>query len=519
MPADLNLTDVSLIMNPRDNVAVARQAITAGKTLHAQAGTLAIRQAIPTGHKLALAAIARGEVILRYGAPIGVASQPIQAGDWVHTHNVTLPSQPRQMGFTLWEGDQPTGNLPELSFMGFRRADGQVGTRNLIAVISTVSCSAQTALAIAAHFTPQQLAEYPNVDGVVAVVHHTGCSITPDGLAYTYLQRCLTNLARHPNIGGVVFISLGCEVMQLEGCQEAGGDLPLRLAQQMAPCAPVLSIQELGGIDATLQAGIRAVEELLAKVNTARRSRQPVAGLKIALQCGGSDGWSGVTANPLLGMVVDELVSRGGTAVLSETPEIYGAEQLLLGRVKSEAAALKLIRQIRWWEEQARLLGFSLDNNPTPGNKAGGLTTIYEKSLGAVAKGGSRALSAVYDYAELLDAAGLVFMDSPGNDPVSITGQLAGGCNLVAFTTGRGSVFGSGLAPTVKIASNSALFTRMRGDMDFNAGALLEGQPIQAARDELLELILRSASGARTSSEWHGHRQAEFVPWQPGAVL
>ena len=284
MPADLNLTDVSLIMNPRDNVAVARQAITAGNTLHAQAGTLAIRQAIPTGHKLALTAIAPGETVLRYGAPIGVASQPIQAGDWVHTHNVTLPSQPRQMGFTLWEGDQPTGNLPELSFMGFRRADGQVGTRNLIAVISTVSCSAQTALAVAAHFTPDRLANYPNVDGVVAVTHHTGCSITPDGLAFTYLQRCLLNLAHHPNIGGVIFISLGCEVMQIGGCLEQTGSQPRNLERNLSTLALILSIQELGGIEATRRAGIRAVEGMLPAVNASRRSPQPLSGLIIRVR-------------------------------------------------------------------------------------------------------------------------------------------------------------------------------------------------------------------------------------------
>ncbi len=472
MPSHFSLNELTIQLDPRDNIAVARQDIQPARQLTTSHGILTTRQAIPTGHKLALQPIATGAPIIRYGYPIGTASQPIQPGDWVHTHNVSLPPVQRDLSFSLTPKPTLSAIHPVKTFLGYPRQDGQVGTRNYIAVISTVSCSAQTALAIAAHFTPDRLVEFPNVDGVVAVTHPTGCSITPHGLAFTYLQRCLLNLAHHPNIGGVIFISLGCEVMQIGGCLEQAGNHPQRLERSLSTLAPILSIQELGGIEATRRAGIRSVETMLPAVNAARRSPQPLSGLKIALQCGGSDGWSGVTANPLLGLVMDEMIAQGATAVLAETPEIYGAEQLLLSRVNSESAAHNLIRHIRWWEAQAELHGFSLDNNPTPGNKAGGLTTIYEKSLGAVSKGGGSPLVEVLDYAERISSPGLVFMDSPGNDPVSITGQLAGGCNLIAFTTGRGSVYGSSLAPTVKIASNSALFNRMREDMDFNAGAL-----------------------------------------------
>lgn len=518
MTSTTALSDFAIHLHPADQVAIARCEIPAGTTLSIPHGTLTTRHNIPAGHKLAITAIEAGAPILRYGYPIGVAAQSIAPGEWVHTHNVALPPNPRDLGYQLWQGTDPTASQLPSTFLGYRRADGQVGTRNFIAVISTVSCAAQTALAVAAHFTPERLAAYPNVDGVIAITHHSGCSITPDGLALSYLQRCLVNLANHPNLAGVIYVSLGCEVMQMSECMgRAAGTTSLD--QTLAQTVPLLSIQELGGLESTRQAGIQAVEVLLPQANAVERKPQPLSALRIALQCGGSDGWSGVTANPLLGMTMDALIRQGGCAVLAETPEIYGAEQLLLSRVKNATAAQKLVRQIRWWEAQAALLGFSLDNNPTPGNKAGGLTTIYEKSLGAVAKGGSAPLAAVYDYAERITSPGLVFMDSPGNDPLSITGQLAGGCNMIVFTTGRGSVFGSSLAPTIKIASNSALYRRMQADMDFNAGALLEGLPIETARDQLLQQIMDAASGQRTCSEQSGFRQAEFIPWQPGAVL
>jgi altronate hydrolase len=508
------LSEVAIQLHPKDQIAIVKQEIAAGTNLWNDcAGSrerdLLIRQSIPAGHKIALKEIPPGTAVLRYGHKIGIASQAIEAGEWVHSHNLEVGDMSREFNVSIAENlhDQPIVE-PLSIFSGFRRADGRTGTRNFIAVISTVSCSAQTAQAIADHFTPELLASYPNVDGVIAITHYSGCTMPPDSLAYRYLERMLLNLPQHPNVGAALFVSLGCEVMQIA---------PLFKAEDLD--VPVLVIQELGGIQKTTEAGIHLVENLLPQVNACRRTPVPISNLTIALQCGGSDGWSGVTANPLVGLVSDRIVSGGGTIVLAETPEIYGAEDLLTTRVVSLQTGEKLVERIRWWQAQAALLGFSLDNNPTPGNKAGGLTTIFEKSLGAVAKGGSTPLVAVYEYAEHIRSKGLVFMDTPGYDPAAVAGQVAGGSNLVLFTTGRGSVFGGGLAPCIKIASNSETFTNMREDMDFNAGDILNGIPMQTCRDQLLELLLQVASGVRSKSERKDFRQMEFIPWQPGAML
>jgi altronate hydrolase len=457
MPDSLTLEDTALILHPIDSVAIARKDIPAGTTLVINEAAVQVNLPIPAGHKIAIIKIDPGASILRYGQPIGIATRPILPGEWVHTHNLDVGDMQRDFSIQLAQ-PIPQESMPVHNFLGYARPTGRAGTRNLIAVVSTVSCSAQAASAIAAHFTPTILTQYPNVDGVVAITHPLGCSMPQGGLAHTYLHRTLLNLSRHPNVAGILYISLGCEVNQMA---EA-------VASQAG--AQFFSIQDLGGIRKTVAAGIAAVEGMLPLANNCQREPLPLSQLCLALQCGGSDGWSGITANPLLGLVSDQIVGQGGTVVLAETPEIYGAEHLLTGRTASLSAGEKLIARLQWWVDQANLLGFSLDNNPTPGNKAGGLTTIYEKSLGAVAKGGSTPLQAVYEYAEWIDAKGLVFMDSPGNDPVSITGQLAGGCNMIAFTTGRGSVFGSSLAPCVKIATNSDLFEHMIDDMDFNAG-------------------------------------------------
>jgi altronate hydrolase len=404
-----------------------------------------------------------------------------------------------------------TASILDRTFLGFRREDGRVGTRNYIAVISTVSCANQSARLIAEAFQRTRRAEFPNVDSVVAIVHATGCCAPPDSLSYRYLQRTLFHLAAHPNVCGAIFISLGCEGNQV---QEPSAAFP-----DPVPSSSVLTIQNLGGIRATVRAGIAAVEQLLPVVNASRRTPQPLSELVVALQCGGSDGWSGVTANPLVGRVADAIVDSGGTAILAETPEIFGAEHLLTRRVANPEAGYRLIERIRWWQEHAAREGFSLDNNPSPGNKAGGLTTIYEKSLGAVAKGGSRPLQAVYEYAERVTCRGLVFMDTPGYDPVSVTGQVSGGGNLVLFTTGRGSVFGGLIAPCIKIASNAATYQRMAEDMDFNASVLLEGTGFEAASQALLELVIETASGKASKSEASSGRESEFIPWQPGGIL
>jgi altronate hydrolase len=397
---------------------------------------------------------------------------------------------------------------------GYRRLGGGCGTRNYIAVISTVNCSAHTAQRIARHFTPDRLAGYPNVDGVIALAHSTSCAMRPGGASHALYQRTLIGMARHPNVGASIVVGLGCELCQASELAQVAG-----LAQPELPPPRALSIQEIGGVGKTVAAGIEVVKELLPLVDRTGRTPQPISELTLALQCGGSDGWSGVTANPILGYVVDQLIRQGGTAVLSETPEVFGAEHLLTRRAASPEAGQRLVEKVRWWQEHTRRLGTSLDHNPTPGNIRGGLTTIYEKALGAVAKGGSTPLRAVYDYAEPITERGLVFMDAPGYDPVSVTGQVAGGCNLVLFTTGRGSVLGFRPAPCIKIASNSAIYRHMIADMDFNAGKLAEGIGQEALTADLLDLVVAVASGQTTKSEEQGIGEAEFMPWSLGEVI
>lgn len=505
--------NVLIVLHPADVVGVARKVVPAGAQLRLADGRfIAARQEVPAGHKLALKRLQPGEAVVRYGQIIGRASTGIEPGDWVHNHNLEVGPIERRSG---WQVVSPIEPKPSgRTFMGYRRADGQVGTRNYVAVIATVNCAATVTSRIAAYFTPERMAAYPNVDGVVPVVHSSGCSVATDSLSLRYLRRSLENIAHNPNVGAAVFVGLGCEVNQIDGC------LPSFAAEEVERlAAPGLVIQEQGGFNRTVQAGIAVVERALVTLNAQTRTPQPLSALKVALQCGGSDGWSGVTANPLVGRVADRVVFEGGTAVLGETTEAFGAEQLLLDRVTSEEVGAKLMERFNWWLQYAQQHHFSIDNNPTPGNKAGGLTTIFEKSLGAVAKGGSTPLTGVFEYAEKVDVAGFTLMDTPGNDPVSVTGQLAGGCNMILFTTGRGTVYGSNIAPCIKIASNSALFERMREDMDFDAGQVLGSATWEKAEEALFDVLVQAASGWRTASEAHMPRENEFVPWQPDPVL
>lgn len=509
-------SQLAIRLHPLDRLAIARQDIAPGTVLLGDDPALPfqhleVKEKIPAGHKLALTALSAGAEILRYGYRIGFATQAIAQGDWIHTHNLNVGELSHSFQVQVTADQPPVLPVSEHFFLGYPRPDGQAGTRNYLAVVSTVSCAAQTARAIAQAFPAESLAEYPNIDGVVAITHSLGCSVPIGSLSYHYLQRTLLNLACHPNVGGVIFISLGCEVNQM-------ADL-VKPLQETNVAGPFLTIQEEGGIARTIEAGKEAIKTMLPKANAVSRTPVPLSALTVALQCGGSDSWSGVTANPLVGLVSDQIVSGGGTVVLAETPEIYGAEHLLIQRAATTAVGEKLLGRIRWWEEQARHFNFSLDNNPSPGNKAGGLTTIYEKSLGAVAKAGSTPLRAVVEYAEKTTAKGLVFMDSPGNDPVAVTGQIAGGCNLTLFTTGRGTVFGGMLAPCIKVVSNSSTYQRMQADMDYNAGMILDGKPMNQAAAELLELVIQVASGASTKSEQYGYREAEFVPWNLDGVL
>lgn len=524
-PARAPLSDVAIRLQPHDHVAIARANLQPGAILvltHPAAAApqeIPIRNFIPSGHKVALYELASGQAVRRYGQIIGFATQPIRPGEHVHTHNLGMGDFARDYAFGAEVS--PVVYAPPAArrtFQGYRRANGLVGTRNTIAVIGTVNCSAHTCRQIAHHFTPARLAAYPNIDGVIALTHTTGCATRPGGYDYTILQRTLAGMARHPNVGAYLLVGLGCETNQITDLVENYG-LHGNGANQSPGWTNQFSIQDTGGIRRTVQAGIAAIEAMLPQVNDIHRTPQPLAELKLALECGGSDSWSGVTANPVVGLVADELVRQGGTAVLSETTEIYGAEHLLTRRAISAEVGQKLIDKVRWWEEFAARSGLEINNNPGPGNKAGGLTNIYEKSLGAVAKGGSTPLMAVYDYAEAVTARGLTFMDTTGYDPISVTGMMAGGCNLVLFTTGRGSVFGSVPAPTIKICTNSETYQRMPDDMDVNAGRVLEGATLAEAAAELLELVIAVASGQPSKSEAQGVGETEFVPWYLGGTV
>ncbi len=500
----------ALRLHAQDDVLIAARPLAAG-TVVDESG-LTCREPIGAGHKLAARDIAQDAPVRRYGQIIGFATQPIAAGQHVHVHNLGFRPFERDPAIgSARQGRDPVG--PSARFMGIRRADGRVATRNFIGVLATVNCSASVAKFVAAHFSAERLAAYPNVDGVVAITHGSGCGMDTAGEGIDVLRRTLAGYARHPNFVGRVIIGLGCEANQMDALFAAQ---QLQTSEQLR----ALVIQAEGGTRQTVEAAIRAIEAMLPQANAIAREPVPVSELIVGLQCGGSDGVSGITANPALGAACDLLVAQGGTVILSETPEIYGAEHLLTARARSPEVAHRLLERIRWWEAYCERQGGSMDNNPSPGNKAGGLTTILEKSLGAVAKGGTSDLQAVYEYAEAVSERGLVFMDTPGYDPVSATGQVAGGAQLICFTTGRGSVYGCKPSPSIKLATNSRLYARMRDDMDINCGDILEGRCSVADKGrEIFESMLRVASGERSRSELHGMGQEEFVPWQLGAVM
>ncbi|MGE8371955.1 MAG: UxaA family hydrolase [Pseudomonas putida] len=504
--------DLAVIrLNPLDNVLIARQALPQG--LHLDAEAITVRQPIPSGHKLATERVEQGQPLRRYGQIIGFASQAIDAGDHVHVHNVQMGDFARDYAFGVDTRSQPG---TEARFQGIVRADGRVATRNYIGILTSVNCSATVARAVADHFRrdihPEVLADYPNIDGVVALTHGAGCAVDPGGEALGLLRRTLAGYAVHPNFAAVLIIGLGCETNQIESLLETQG---LQASAQLR----TFTIQGIGGTSKTIAAGIEQVRSLLAEANHVQRQPVSARHLVVGLQCGGSDGYSGITANPALGNAVDRLVAAGGTAILSETPEIYGAEHLLTRRAVSREVGEKLVARIRWWEDYCQRMNAELNNNPSAGNKAGGLTTILEKSLGAVAKAGSSNLVDVYQYAEAVRAQGLVFMDTPGYDPVSATGQVAGGANLIAFTTGRGSAYGCAPAPSIKLATNNRVFEHQEEDMDVNCGGIADGSTsIEERGAYIFEQMLRIASGERSKSEQHGYGQNEFVPWQIGAV-
>jgi altronate hydrolase len=495
-------------LDPEDNVVTATRALEVGHPVEDVTTTTMI----PSGHKIATRAIAKGDQIRKYAQFIGLASQGIAAGEHVHTQNVEFRNTDAVYEFgTDMRPVTPATSVD--TFMGYRRDSGRVGTRNYIAIVTSVNCSATAARRIADAFGPEEMAQYPNVDGVAAFVHGTGCGMAGDGEGFEALQRVMWGYARHPNHAGVLMVGLGCEMNQIDWLLEAYG-------LKQSETFQVMNIQSVAGLQRTIDLGIAKVRAMLPIANMATREPCPASELMVALQCGGSDAWSGVTANPALGFACDLLAAQGGTGVLAETPEIYGAEHLLTRRAVTPAVGQKLIDRVEWWKDYTERNKGSMDNNPSPGNKKGGLTTILEKSLGAAAKGGTSPLTGVYKYAEPVTAKGFTFMDTPGYDPASVTGQIAGGCNLVVFTTGRGSAFGSKPAPTIKVSTNTEMYTRMSDDMDVNAGEMLSGGlSIEEKGREIYDMLLRVASGEVTKSEAQGLGDYEFVPWQIGAVM
>jgi len=500
-----------------DHVAIAKTPLQPGMEIvvelaSGQQRRITVKDDIPAGHKVAVSQRNPGDIVRRYGEMIGKASREIKLGEHIHTHNLVMVH--------IHDGEIPRGRMEAVTtvpafdqrtFMGYPRPDGKAGTRNFIAVMANVNCSAFVCRQIAAYFTPEQLASYPNVDGVIALTHDGGCS-SPDR---SHLQRSMAGMARHPNIGGYITVGLGCEGNQPADLARDFGlpdpDLPIHPGEPAA-----LTIQGIGGTKATIQAGIKAVEGLLPRVNAVERTPQPISKLQLALECGGSDSWSGITANPLVGHLADVIVRQGGGVAISETPEVYGAQHILAGRAISPEVGEKLLAKIEWWRGYLQCMGGGFDDNPAPGNKAGGLTNICEKSLGAITKGGTSALMDVYEYAETIRSPGFVFMDTPGYDPASVTGMVAGGCNLVLFTTGRGSVAGFKPAPVIKICTNTQTYQHMSADMDFNAGYILDGvSDFPASTAALFEMVIEVASGKHSKSEALGMGEVEFVPWNP----
>ncbi|MEP6658164.1 MAG: altronate dehydratase family protein [Betaproteobacteria bacterium] len=506
----LTRTSLTIRLHPNDDVVIARTQLVGGTLLAEE--NVTISGLVPPGHKVATKAIRAGAPVKRYNQIIGFASRDIAPGEHVHLNNLAMGAFDRDYAFGA--DVKPTRYVDSpATFMGIVRSDGRVATRNYIGLLSSVNCSATVVRGIADAFRGDALAAFPNVDGVVALTHGSGCGMDTHGDGMKLLRRTLGGYARHANFAGVLVVGLGCEANQISALFGAEN-------LKEGPLLRTFSIQDVGGTAKTIAHGVGIVREMLPHANVITRQQVPASHVTVGLQCGGSDGYSGITANPALGAAVDLLVRHGGTAILSETPEIYGAEHLLTRRAVSRAVGEKLVARIKWWEDYTEREKGEMNNNPSPGNKAGGLTTILEKSLGAVAKGGTTNLVDVYEYAEPVTAKGFVYMDTPGYDPVSATGQVAGGANMIVFTTGRGSAYGCAPSPSLKLSTNTALWTRQEEDIDLNCGEIADGTAsVDEIGDALFRLMLETASGAKSKSERHGYGQSEFVPWYLGAVM
>jgi altronate hydrolase len=500
-----------LRLHANDNVLIAREPVALGQLVSEH--DVRVRAQVPAGHKIAAVALPQGTAVKKYDTVIGFAARDIEPGDHVHTHNLRFEEFDRDPQFCL--DVRPVQMLPDseqATFMGIVRADGRIATRNYIGIISSVNCSATASRKIADHFTAERLKDFPNVDGVVAFTHNTGCGMSTPSLNFDVFRRTLAGYAKHPNLAAVLVIGLGCERNQI-------GDLLASQGLERGPKLVAMNMQDTGGTRETIRTGVEAIEALLPEANAV--TRQPVSArhLSIGLQCGGSDGFSSISANPALGAAMDILVSHGGTAVLSETPEIYGVENMLTRRAVTPEVGQKLLDRLEWWKEYSRGQSGQMNGVVVAGNQAGGIANIFEKSLGSAMKGGTTPLRAVYEYAEPITEHGFVFMDSPGFDPCSATGQIASGANLICFTTGRGSMFGAKPVPSIKLASNTPMFKRLQDDMDINCGVVVDGElTIEQMGQRIFEDILAVASGRQTKSEELGLGDNEFVPWQLGIV-
>jgi altronate hydrolase len=499
-------------LNANDNVVVALQDLQPGTPVEQK--RVKVREPIRAGHKVATATISAGTFVRKYGQIIGRASRDIQPGEHVHTHNLEMSDYAHEDAFGS-EGKTAELRPAQESalFDGIFRDNGQVGTRNYIGVLPTVGCSSSVGRYIADCFRGDSLEDFPNVDGVVGLTQTSGCGLASSGEGFDTLQRTLAGYATHPNFWGVLLVGLGCEVMQIDALVE---NRNLEVSSRLQ----TLTIQEAGGTEAAVRRGVEMVKRMLPPANRLKRRRVGASHLMVGLECGGSDAYSGITANPALGVAADLVVRNGGTVVLSETTEIYGAEYLLARRAVSPEVGRRLLEVVQWWEEYTAKHGAKIDNNPTPGNKAGGLSTILEKSLGAVTKGGSTKLVEVYQYAERILEKGLVFMNTPGYDLMSTTGKIAGGANVICFTTGCGSVIGCKPTPVIKLASNTPMYERLLGDMDINCGIIAEGKStVEEMGAVIFQKILETASGKKTKSEMLGYGDNEFAPWQCGVVV
>ncbi|HHJ1275160.1 TPA: UxaA family hydrolase [Escherichia coli] len=505
----MNKTPI-LKLNNSDDVVIARTELPAGSWLESE--SMETRDLIPAGHKIALRDIPAGSAVKRYGQIIGFATRDIRQGEHIHVHNLGMGSFERDYAWGI-DSHLPEKDVHQDTFMGIRRKDGRVATRNYIGVLSSVNCSATVVRAIEDHFRTRGLSDYPNVDGIVALPQSFGCAFGSDSEMMKVMRRTMAGYATHANFAGIVIVGLGCESFQIKDMMNAHG-------LHESPVFHTMTIQESGGTRNAIEKGISFILDMLPEANNVKREPVPVSEIILALECGGSDSYSGISANPALGYAVDRLVRQGGTAILSETSEIYGAEHLLTRSAISREVGEKLIRRIKWWEEYCKRTGSEMNNNPSAGNKAGGLTTVLEKSLGGIAKAGTTSLMDVYEYAEPVTAKGLVFMDTPGYDPMAVTGQIAGGANLLCFTTGRGSAFGAKPTPCLKLSTNNALWQRQRDDMDLNCGTIVDGEEtIEQVGERIYQRIIELASGHRSRSEELGYGSQEFVPWIMNSIM